>query len=128
METGDSSRRLRIFVVENHEDTLRALEGYLRQMGHEVWVARSVGEALVELPKADCDVLISDIGLCDGTGWDLMERVRLARPIFAIAMSGYGVGADVARSKAAGFRHHLVKPADPDELDVLLEAAAAQMG
>jgi CheY-like chemotaxis protein len=124
METGSSS--LRIFVVENHLDSLRALQGYLEQMGHKVLTATTMTEALAALPGAGCDVLISDIGLADGSGWELMERLKLSGPIFAIAMSGYGMIEDRERSKAAGFRHHLVKPTDPDELDELLDQATVE--
>ena len=117
---------LRIFVVENHADSLHALQYYLEQMGHAVIAATTMAEALERLPGADCEVLISDIGLPDGSGWELLERARLPRPIFAIAVSGYGMPEDCERSVAAGFRAHLVKPTDPDELDGLLEQAMAE--
>ena len=127
MKTDVAPSALRIFVVENHEDTLRSLQLYLEQMGHNVSSARTMSEALELLPAANSDVLISDIGLPDGTGWELMEQVKLPRPIFAIAMSGFGMNADRIRSKEAGFRHHIVKPAEPDELDALLDQAAAEI-
>lgn len=119
---------LRIFVVENHADTLKYLTMYLEQMGHTVESAKTMEEALAALPKADCEVLISDIGLPDGDGWELLERVELPHPIYAIAMSGFGMNADHARSKAAGYRHHLLKPMNPDELDSMLEEAAHACG
>ncbi len=120
------TRPLRIFVVENHADTLKWLSIYLEQMGHIVMSANNLTDAVEALPTANCDVLISDIGLPDGTGWELLKRVCLARPIFAIAMSGFGTNADCSRSKEAGFRHHMLKPFDPSELDVLLEEAARE--
>ena len=73
-EPDASHRTLRIFVVENHEDTLTALTGYLTQMGHAVRSALTMEDALRKLPLADCDVLISDIGLPDGDGWELLRR------------------------------------------------------
>ena len=118
------SHPLRIFVVENHPDTLESLQIYLEEMGHTVASAGTVADALAALPDANCDVLISDIGLPDGTGWDLLQRLQLPRPIYPIAMSGFGMNADHARSRAAGFRHHLLKPFTLKELDVLLEEAA----
>src|SRR4051794_3259368 len=99
----EPTRPLRVFVVENHADTLKYLSLYLEQMGHTVMSATTVADAAHDLPDANCDVLITDIGLPDGTGWDLMQRVHLPRPIFAIAMSGFGMNADRAKSKAAGF-------------------------
>jgi two-component system CheB/CheR fusion protein len=120
------TRPLRIFVVENHTDTLQCLTLYLEQMGHTVLSAQGLSEAIAALPAADCDVLISDLGLPDGSGWELLGRVHLARPIYAIAMSGFGLGADRARSEAAGYRHHILKPFDPDTLDAMLEEAARE--
>lgn len=119
-----SLRSLRVFVVENHADTLRYLRLYLEQLGCSVTTASSLGEALDTLPKTECDVLLSDIGLPDGTGWELMERMDRPQPLFAIAMSGYGTTSDLQKSQAVGFRRHLVKPFDPDQLeDILAEAA-----
>ena len=112
---------LRIFVVENHVDTRESLCLLLRSFGHTVFSADCVSEALEHLPHDDCDVLISDIGLPDGTGWDLLRKLQLPRPIYAIAMSGYGMNVDRERSLAAGYQRHLVKPAAPEEIEHILE-------
>ncbi len=78
--------------------------------------------ALKLAPKAKFDVLISDIGLPDGDGWELMERLREKMPgLKAIAMSGYGMRADLAKSEAAGYAAHIVKPFGPMELDTALK-------
>jgi CheY-like chemotaxis protein len=114
---------LDILIVENHPDTLKYLCLYLETLGHEVHSAQSMREALNSLAIEPCDVLISDIGLPDGDGWELMERAHLPRSVYAIAMSGFGLGTDSSRSKAAGYRHHLVKPFTPDQLDVYLAEA-----
>ena len=119
-------RPLSIFVVENHADTLKYLRMYLEQLGHHVRVARTMTEALAELPGSDCDVLISDIGLPDGDGWQLLREVVLPHLPYAIAMSGYGMNADRLRSKQAGYRHHILKPFEPDELEAMLEEAARE--
>ncbi len=127
--TADSSKPLRIFVVENHRDTREYLQLYLETLGHTVQTASSMTKALAALPQADCDVLISDIGLEDGDGWLLLRRLQVPRPLYAVAMSGFGLGADELRSKEAGYRHHLLKPIDPKELAaVLAEAAREQAG
>lgn len=128
-ELAQSSRPLRIFVVENHADTLKWLSHYLVGTGHHVQSATTMAEALATVPQSGCDVLISDIGLPDGDGWQLLRTLcgdREPCRIYAIAMSGFGMNSDRATSKAAGFRRHLLKPFDPDELDAALEEAARE--
>ena len=117
---------LRIFIVEDHSDTLETLRLYLERPGNIVMNARSKEEALKEIPGARCDVLLTDIGLPDGNGWELVEEVGESRPAYAIAMSGYGLPADLDRSAEAGFRHHLIKPISAKKLDTLLKEAAAE--
>jgi CheY-like chemotaxis protein len=106
-------RPLRIFLVENHIDTLKWLTLYLQQMVHTVVSARTMEGALTALPEANCEVLISDIGLPDGDGWQLLQRLRdvtMTLPRYAIAMSGYGMNADRFKSKAAGYSQHILNP------------------
>ena len=117
------ARALRIFVVENHADTLKYLSLYLEAIGHTVVPARTMAQALETLPTANCEVLISDIGLPDGDGWELLHTVQLPHPVYAIAMSGFGMNADHVKSKEAGYRHHLLKPFVPNELDTALNEA-----
>ena len=118
---------LRIFVIEDHRDTLEALQIYLEQLGHVVFSARSKAEALKEIPRAKCHVLISDINLPDGTGWDLMQEAGKSCPKYAIAISGYGMKADLERSAESGFRHHLVKPVSARKLDSFLHEATNEL-
>ena len=113
---------LRIFVVENHDDTRVLLCILLEQMGHTVRSAGSMREALRAIPEHQYDVLISDIGLPDGDGWELMQRLPF-RPRLAIAMSGRGMNGDRARSHAVGYQHHLVKPTGPEQLAQILDRA-----
>lgn len=117
---------LRIFLVENHRDTLKWLTIHLEGMGHTVGTARNMTEALKELPTGEWQVLISDIGLPDGDGWELLRRADLPPTVFAIAMSGYGMNADQRKSKEAGYRRHILKPFVPDDLDGILEEAAQE--
>ena len=121
-----SESALRIFVVENHADTLKYLLLYLEQLGHAVQSARTMTDAIAHLGRETFDVVISDIGLPDGDGWELLRRAHLPKSVFAIAMSGFGMNADRLRSKDAGFRHHLLKPFEPDDLCRMLEEAAAE--
>src|SRR5688572_14960620 len=117
-----SNTPLKFFVVENHQDTLDAIKMFLEAQGHTVEAAPDMKSALKRAPAAKFDVLISDIGLPDGDGWELMKVLREQIPgLKAIAMSGYGMRADLDRSKTAGFAAHLIKPFGPVELDVALK-------
>ena len=118
-----TKKPLRIFVVENHEDTRFLLVLLLEQLGHTVSAAATLGEALAAIPDAHCDVLISDIGLPDGDGWQLLARLGERRPPYAIAMSGFGMSSDRQRSLNVGYRHHLLKPVEPNQLERLLDEA-----
>jgi CheY-like chemotaxis protein len=120
-----SSRRLRILLVENHEDTLTYLTRYLEQQGHEVCGVCDMASALKATCSSSFDVLISDIGLPDGDGWQLIRQMK-PKP-FGIAMSGFGARSDCEKSFAAGYKHHLTKPFLPDDLDALLKEAASQV-
>jgi DNA-binding response OmpR family regulator len=115
---------LRVFLVENHEDTVRYMQLFLEQQNYIVSVATDMATALREIPNSHCDVLISDIGLPDGDGWLLMEKLGEHRPPFSIAMSGYGTGNDQQKSRAVGYDRHLVKPFTPDALLALLRQAS----
>jgi CheY-like chemotaxis protein len=116
-----------IFLVEDHENTARALKMYLELLGHEVHVAHDVKSAVKMAGDIDYDVLVSDIGLPDGTGWDLMKKLNGARPYRAIAISGFASPNDIARSKAAGFFEHLAKPITPEDLMPAIGRAAADL-
>jgi len=120
-------RRLRVFVVENHQDSAKYIRLYLEHVGHEVTAAEDMATALKLFPGSTCDVLISDIALPDGDGWQLMERIKTARPVLTISMSGYGGAEVLLRSRSAGYDHHLVKPFTPGDLVALLEKAGTAM-
>src|SRR4051794_15562202 len=127
MNTPVTSTPLRILVVENHADTVQWLKLFLEDLGHVVGAVRTAAEAHAALKAEDWDVLISDIGLPDGTGWDLLQQQPSnKRPLFAIAMSGFGMNSDTSRSHAAGFRQHLLKPFKTEELEKLLAQAASE--
>ena len=126
----DTPDSLRVFIVENDADTLNAFRLFLENLGHTVFRARNYREAMERIPLSDCNVLISDIGLRDGDGWDLLRNLwerNLHCPDHAIAVSGFGTASDRAKSKAAGFRHHLLKPFDPDQLEAMLHEAAREI-
>ncbi|WP_075089122.1 ATP-binding protein [Verrucomicrobium spinosum] len=108
---------LRILLVEDHEDTREVMRQLLQRRGHVVLVARSVATALAVLEDGEpVDLLISDLGLPDGSGLDLMKSIRARLPLRAIALSGYGMEDDHRRSREAGFQEHLVKPVNFSDL------------
>ncbi len=72
-------------------------------------------------------MLISDLGLPDGSGIDLMQTLNSARPLFGIALTGFGMEDDIRKSHDAGFKHHLVKPIDLNKLDSLIQEGAAAL-
>jgi CheY-like chemotaxis protein len=105
---------LRLLVVEDHHDTLETLQRLLARRGYIVHTAASIAQALEVTRECEFDVLVSDIGLPDGRGTDLIERIsqqRGHRPP-AIAMSGFGMEDDLERSRHAGFSEHLTKPVE----------------
>ena len=114
-------RSVRLLLVEDHEDTNRSLTRMLRRRGYEVHTAYDVRSALEMAASKEFDVLVSDIGLPDGSGTDLFQRLRAQRQIFGIALSGYGMEEDIRRSQRVGFAHHLVKPVDLNKLDSLIQ-------
>jgi CheY-like chemotaxis protein len=107
-------RSQRVLLVEDNEDSAAALAELLRAHGYEVLVAGSMRDALQAADRAD--VLISDIGLPDGSGLDLMRAIVARRPMRAIALSGYGTAKDLRQSAEAGFERHIVKPVEPRRL------------
>ncbi|HEX8372011.1 MAG TPA: response regulator [Chthoniobacterales bacterium] len=120
--------RWSILVVEDDVDTAAFLVRFLGRNGYEVRTAGSVGEALKKLEEKPCDALVSDIGLPDGTGWDLMTQAQLPPTVYALAMSGFAMQSHRAMSATAGFREHLTKPFSPKELLRLLREAQGLVG
>jgi two-component system CheB/CheR fusion protein len=119
-------RNLRLLVVEDHPDTADAMADLLRDLGHEVTVARSVAAAreAAERAAGRLDLVISDLGLPDGSGLDLMSELARRHGLRGIALSGYGMDEDLRRSREAGFAAHLTKPVSLQTLqDAILQAA-----
>lgn len=103
---------LRLLVVEDHESTLQVLSRLLTRAGHSVVTAGNLTEGLEAASRENFDLVISDLGLPDGTGNELMEILRARHALRGIALSGYGMEEDIARSRQAGFSTHLTKPVD----------------
>jgi signal transduction histidine kinase/ActR/RegA family two-component response regulator len=113
----DAPTPVKILLVEDHQDTAQALVEALRARGHDVRQTRTVADALRAASSERFDVVISDIGLPDGSGLDLMRQIAKPPSIGAIALSGFGMEDDQRRSLAAGFARHLTKPVDVRHVD-----------
>jgi PAS domain S-box-containing protein len=111
---------LKILVVEDHGDTRQTLARLLSHFGHQIAVADSVESALKTFRSQQFDAIVSDIGLPDGSGYDIIKQAKRCYPIKAIALTGFGMDKDVRKSKAAGFDFHLTKPVDFAELRTVL--------
>lgn len=118
-------RSLRLLVVEDHRQTLDVLQRLLVRAGHRVCVADSVASALAVAAANQFDGVVSDLGLPDGTGFDLMRELRDTYSLQGIALSGYGMEEDLRRSSESGFIAHLIKPVGMDQLRQALEKLPA---
>ncbi|MEY2512307.1 MAG: hypothetical protein QOE26_3070, partial [Verrucomicrobiota bacterium] len=117
---------LRILLVDDHPDTCAALEKLLKLRGHSVTAANTMGKAMeVAAAGGAFDLLISDVGLPDGNGMDLVRYLRTQRPIRGIAISGFGMDADISKSLEAGFSEHLVKPVKLEKLEAAIARVMA---
>jgi PAS domain S-box-containing protein len=110
----------RILLVEDHPDTMRVMNRLLKSLGYTVLTAATVADAIAKIEQEEFDVLVSDIGLPDGSGLDVMRALRARRNTKGIALSGFGHDDDIRRSREAGFVEHLVKPVNFQLLDTTL--------
>jgi CheY-like chemotaxis protein len=121
---GKTSRPLRILLVEDHRDTRRTLSRLLTHFGHNVVTADNVEGAMAILGSNNIDTVLCDIGLPDGSGYEVAAQARANGRTKAIALTGFGTEQDVQRSKEAGFDFHLVKPINFQELQTVLDQVA----
>jgi PAS domain S-box-containing protein len=120
-----SSAPLQILIVDDHVDTSKVMKIMLERRGYQVETADSVGSAIQAGRSRPFDLLISDIGLPDGSGIDLLREFSKEQQIPAIALSGFGMEEDIERSRNAGFHSHLVKPVSFQSLhDIILQIFA----
>lgn len=111
---------LNLLLVEDHPSTRQVMQKLLTMLGHHVVAVETVQAALAAAEDTHFDFVISDIGLPDGNGHDLMIQLRARHHIHGIALSGYGMEEDKQRSLAAGFIAHLTKPVSLDQLQAVL--------
>jgi PAS domain S-box-containing protein len=117
-----SAKKRRLLVVEDHEHTAHILGRLLSKMGHEVLIATKVAEAIELATRSQpIDLVLSDLGLPDGTGHELMAELRQRFDVKGIALSGFGMESDFTKSRSAGFEDHLIKPVSVDRLREVIE-------
>jgi PAS domain S-box-containing protein len=117
----------RVLLIEDHAPTRLTLQQLLLRRNYEVVAAGSVGEARELVSREHVDFVVSDIGLPDGNAYDLMAELRARLGLTGIALTGYGMESDIARSHAAGFVIHLTKPLRIQSLDEALTRLAAHL-
>lgn len=127
--TGRDGAPLRILLVEDHRDTGMVISRLLRRYGYDVVHAMSVTEAVDACATQSFDLLVSDLGLPDGSGLQLIGRLRReGHPtIRGICMSGFGMESDIEASRAAGFEEHLIKPIDMQQLHAAVRRVSAPL-
>ena len=116
-----------VLLVEDHEDSRDAIKRWFEWKGWHVLTASDKKSGIALGWKNSIDLLLCDLQLPDGNGWELMEQLSAVKTVRGIMTSGHCAPTDVARSKAAGFIEHLVKPYPVEELDALLERIQRQI-
>jgi signal transduction histidine kinase/ActR/RegA family two-component response regulator len=123
----------RVLVVDDNADAAESIAVFLRLEGHEVKTVSDGLQALASLPVFAPQIALVDIGLPGMDGYDVARHMAdsvAGRPELLIALTGYGQTEDIERSRAAGFHHHFVKPADPRAIQAVIAQvdAAAPAG
>jgi signal transduction histidine kinase/CheY-like chemotaxis protein len=118
-------RRGHLLVVDDHHDTCLGMKMLLERRGYRITLAHTAGQAIEKAQAEKFDLLISDIGLPDRSGYELMEELRNNSALPGIALSGFGMENDINRARAAGFSEHLTKPINFDRLDEAIRSLLA---
>lgn len=111
---------MRVLVVDDHSDSLEITARLLEMEGYHVVTAGTCKEALESAKESRCDLLITDLGLPDGTGMDLLTQMNALYPIPGVAMTAHGESWYLEGARGGGFAKHLFKPfAFSDLLDAV---------
>jgi signal transduction histidine kinase/CheY-like chemotaxis protein len=110
-------RKRHLLVVDDHKDTCMGMKRMLERRGYAITVAYSADQAVEKTRTNEFDLVISDIGLPDRSGYELMSELRASKGLLGIALSGFGSEQDVSKAREAGFSDHLTKPINFDRLD-----------
>jgi signal transduction histidine kinase/CheY-like chemotaxis protein len=113
----DLPRHRRVLVVDDHQDTCTGMKRMLERRGYQITVAHTAQQAVEIVRTQEFDLLISDIGLPDRSGYELMREVQSTKALPGIALSGFGTEQDVNEALAAGFSEHLTKPINFERLE-----------
>jgi CheY-like chemotaxis protein len=111
------SQKRRLLLVDDHADTCVGMKLMLERRGYDITIAHSAEQAFEETRNQDFDLVISDIGLPDRSGYELMTELRRSKGLQGIALSGFGTDADVDKARSAGFSEHLTKPINFERLE-----------
>ena len=114
------ARKTHLLVVDDHHDTCLGMKMLLERRGYRITLAHTADQAVERAQEEEFDLLISDIGLPDRSGYELMKELRETRALRGIALSGFGMENDVNRARAAGFSEHLTKPINFERLDAVI--------
>lgn len=116
-----------ILIVEDHQPTAAVLARLVTARGFRVVTASTVAEARRVANENNIGFVITDLGLADGDGWQLMAELHEQTGVNGAAVSGFGMTTDLERSHQAGFIMHLVKPISVHQLESLLEMARREL-
>jgi signal transduction histidine kinase len=112
----------RVLLVDDHYDTCLGMKRMLERRGYQITVAHSAEQAVEKVRTQEFDLLISDIGLPDRSGYELMRELRLDKALPGIALSGFGSEEDVNQAREAGFAEHLTKPVNFERLEKTIQS------
>jgi signal transduction histidine kinase len=112
----------RVLLVDDHHDTCLGMKRMLERRGYQITIAHSAEQAVEKVRTQEFDLLISDIGLPDRSGYELMREVRVNKRLPGIALSGFGSEEDVNQAKEAGFAEHLTKPINFERLEKTIQS------
>jgi PAS domain S-box-containing protein len=116
-----TDRQTRILLVEDHADTAKLMARLLKRSGYDVRNADSAAAALDLAERESFDLVVSDIGLPDATGYELMKQLGQRHGLKGIALTGYGMEDDLRKSREAGFVDHVVKPVNMQHLEAAID-------
>jgi len=116
-DQAETARKGHLLVVDDHQDTCLGMKMLLERRGYRITLAHTAAQAIKKAQREKFDLLISDIGLPDRSGYELMKELRATNSLRGIALSGFGMENDVSQARAAGFSEHLTKPINFERLD-----------
>jgi CheY-like chemotaxis protein len=121
-----ANQKCRVLLVEDHADTRLIIARLLTKHGYEILSASCLQEALAICDAALPDVLLADLQLPDGSGFDLIRQLKSRGSIRCIALTGHGMPDDILKTKNAGFDAHLTKPVSIEKLHAVLRQACEE--